>query len=205
MPLADLSLLATAEIVLVRHGETDYNVAHLVNGDPSKPVHLTERGRAQASALAPVVGAIGWGSAWHTRFPRTWETLALMLPDGLPVPRALPELDDIDVGELEGRSIEDWRAWRRGRTLRESPPGGESRIAVLQRYARGFARLEREAALPAIVTCHDQAIRYLENVLSDEDPLFGPVQAIPNATPYAYRVADMALGAERLVLRAATP
>ncbi len=125
-----------------------------------------------------------------------------MLPDGLPVPRVLPELDDIDVGELEGGSIEDWRAWRRGRTLEEAPRGGESRAAVLRRYARGFALLEHEAPLPALVTCHDQAIRYLENVLSDEDPLAGPVQAIPNAAPYAYRRADMALGAERLIARA---
>ena len=70
---------------------------------------------------------------------------------------------------------------------------------MLQRYARGFERLVREAALPAIVICHDQAIRYLENVLAGDDPLFGPVQEIPNATPYAYSGADIALGAERLV------
>ncbi len=74
---------------------------------------------------------------------------------------------------------------------------------MLQRYARGFDRLVQEAALPALVVCHDQAIRYLENVLIDEDPLFGPVQAIPNATPFSYRRADVALGAQRLVERAA--
>ena len=73
---------------------------------------------------------------------------------------------------------------------------------MLRRYARGFARLADEAALPAIVVCHDQAIRYLENVLIDEDPMFGPVQMIPNATPYVYRAADIASGAERLVARA---
>jgi uncharacterized phosphatase len=202
VPLADLSQLATAEIVLVRHGETDYNIARRVNGDPSQPVHLSVHGREQATALAPLIGAIAWGSAWHTRFPRTRETLALLLPGGLPVPREIPELDDIDVGELEGETIEAWRAWRRGRTLDEAPVGGESRIAVLRRYARGFERLVHESELPSIVICHDQAIRYLENTLAGDDPLFGPVQAIPNATPYAYRVSDIALGASRLVARA---
>ena len=73
---------------------------------------------------------------------------------------------------------------------------------MLLRYARGFDRLATEASLPAIVVCHDQAIRYLENVLIDADPLFGPVQAIPNATPYRYRRADLALAAVRLVERA---
>ena len=202
MPLADLSALEHTEFILLRHGQTGYNVARRVNGDPSKPVHLTELGRAQASALAPSLGAVGWGSAWHTRFPRTLETLDLVLPAGRPPRHVIAELDDIDVGELEGGTIEEWRAWRRGRGLEQAPPGGESRIAVLQRYARGFARLAREAPLPAIVVCHDQAIRYLENVLAHEDPMFGPVQEIPNATPFAYRGADVAFGAERLMERA---
>lgn len=202
MPPADLSALDTADLVLVRHGETGYNVARRVNGDPSKPVDLTELGRAQAAALAPVMGAIGWGSAWHTRFPRTRETLELLLPDGRTARYEISELDDIDVGELEGATIEEWRAWRRGRSLEESPPGGESRVAVLRRYAHGFTRLHDEAALPALVVCHDQAIRYLENVLAGEDPLFGPVQMIPNATPYAYASTDMAYAAARLAARA---
>ncbi|HEY1479858.1 MAG TPA: histidine phosphatase family protein [Gaiellales bacterium] len=201
MPVADLARLAEAELVLLRHGETDYNVERRVNGDPSKPVALSARGREQARALAPAIGAIAWASAWHTRFPRTAETLALVLPSGLPVPQVVKELDDIDVGDLEGETIEQWRAWRKGRGLEAAPPGGESRIDVLRRYARGFERLA-DAAVPAIVVCHDQAIRYLENTLIGEDPLFGPVQAIPNATPYAYRSADMALGAQRLVERA---
>ncbi len=202
MPLADLSTLADAEYVLVRHGETEYNVESRVNGDPSVPVSLTERGRAEARALAPVLGPIAWGSAWHTRFPRTRETLALILPDGVPVPQVIAELDDIDVGELEGHTIQEWRAWRKGRGIEEAPPGGESRVHVLMRYARGFDRLATEAALPAIVVCHDQAIRYLENVLIGDDPLFGQVQAIPNATPYSYRREDMLLAAVRLVERA---
>jgi broad specificity phosphatase PhoE len=202
VPLADLSALAGAQFVLLRHGETTYNVERRVNGDPSVPVGLTARGREEAMALAPAIGAVSWGSAWHTRFPRTAETLALVLPGGDPAPRVIPELDDIDVGELEGHTIDEWRAWRRGRSIEETPPGGESRVEVLERYARGFALLVAEAVLPAIVVCHDQAIRYLENVLIDEDPLFGSVQAIPNATPYAYRRADLALAAERLAERA---
>jgi probable phosphoglycerate mutase len=202
VPLADLSALADAEYVLFRHGETTYNVESRVNGDPSVPVMLTERGRQQARALAPVIGAIAWGSAWHTRFPRTRETLELALPSGIPVPQVIPELDDIDVGELEGHTIAEWRAWRKGRGIAEAPPGGESRVDVLLRYARGFERLATEAALPAVVVCHDQAIRYLENALIDEDPLFGPVQAIPNATPYRYTRADMVLAAAHLVERA---
>jgi probable phosphoglycerate mutase len=201
MPLADLSTLDRSELVFLRHGQTDYNVARRVNGDPSLPVHLSDLGRAEAIALAPVIASVPWASAWHTRFPRTRETLDLLLPDG-PPRHVIEELDDINVGVLEGETIEEWRAWRRGRGLEEAPAGGESRIAVLRRYARGFERLVREARLPAIVISHDQAIRYLENALTDEDPMFGPVQMIPNATPYSYTAADLELGARRLTARA---
>ena len=40
------------KIILIRHGESEGNVAHLINDDPSRPVNLTERGRAQAEAAA---------------------------------------------------------------------------------------------------------------------------------------------------------
>jgi probable phosphoglycerate mutase len=202
VPLADPSALDRCAFVFMRHGETDYNVARRVNGDPSKPVHLSTVGRAHVATLAPAISAVAWGSAWHTRFPRTRETLDLLLADGGPPRFEIPELDDINVGVLEGETIEAWRAWRRGRGLAEAPPAGESRIDVLRRYALGFARLVGEARLPALVISHDQAIRYLENVLADEDPMFGPVQMIPNATPYCYTRADLELGAERLAARA---
>jgi probable phosphoglycerate mutase len=202
VPLADLGALDGCQYLLLRHGETTYNLEHRVNGDPSLPVVLSAHGREQAEALAPVLAPVAWGSAWCTRFPRTRVTLELVVPHGLPEPRVLPELDDIDVGDLEGHTIEQWRAWRKGRRLAEVPPGGESRIAVLRRNARGFGILAASAQQPAIVVCHDQAIRYLENAVQGEDPMFGPNQAIPNATPYAYTRDDMELGARRLVERA---
>ena len=136
MPLADLADLAAAEFVLLRHGETVYNVERRVNGDPSVPVELTERGRAQALAVAPAIRAVAWDSAWHTRFPRTRDTLALLLPDGRPVPQIIPELDDINVGDLEGKTIEEWRAWRRGRGLDEAPPAA-SRASTCSSATRG--------------------------------------------------------------------
>ena len=51
----------------------------------------------------------------------------------------LPDLNDITLGKFEGRPIDEYRAW-----LREFGPeapvpgGGESRVDVVARYARGF-------------------------------------------------------------------
>ncbi len=42
--------------VLVRHGQSELNVTHRVNGDPSVPVGLTEQGEAEAGGAPPAAG-----------------------------------------------------------------------------------------------------------------------------------------------------
>src|SRR6185503_16643226 len=104
----------------------------------------------------------------------------------------------IGIGELEGRPRDDYREWRRHHGVEDAPAGGESRLDVIRRYAKGLDRLAHEARRPVIAVTHDQAIRYLENVLRGADPVFGPVGPIPNALPFPYAAADVARGAEIL-------
>ncbi len=196
MPVAvDDAAVASADVVLVRHGETVYNTRNVLSGKPTNPVPLSEHGREQAAALGRRLSGVRWAETYVTRFPRTVETLALILPDGRPVPTVLPDLDDIDVGEFEGRPREDYKAWRRSHGVGEAPEGGESRLAVTARYARGLAWLAANASAPALVITHDQVVRYLENALQHEDPVLGPVGPIPNAMPYPYTREELAAGA----------
>jgi broad specificity phosphatase PhoE len=191
----DDAALASAEVVLVRHGETVYNAKNVLSGKPSNPVPLSEHGREQAAALGRRLSGVRWAETYVTRFPRTVETLALILPDGRPAPTVLADLDDIDVGEFEGRPREDYRAWRRSHDVADAPAGGESRLAATERYGRGLSWLAVNATAPALVVTHDQVVRYLENALQREDPVLGPVGPIPNATPYPYTRDELAAGA----------
>ena len=81
---------------LVRHGGTDYNARRRLNGDPSVPVHLTAEGRAQVAALRGRIAGMPVDSGVRTRFPRTAETIAILLEGrdvprrGLPGPRRRP-------------------------------------------------------------------------------------------------------------------
>ena len=196
MPVAaDAAAVASADVVLVRHGETVYNTRNILSGKPSNPVPLSERGREQAAELGRKLAGILWAETYVTRFPRTVETLALILPGGRPAPTVIPELDDIDVGEFEGRPREDYRVWRRSHGVAEAPMDGESRLAVTERYARGLDWLAANATAPALVITHDQVIRYLENALQREDPVLGPVGPIPNAAPYPSAREELAAGA----------
>ena len=179
---------------LVRHGGTDYNAGRLLNGDPSVPVHLTDGGRAQVAELRDRIAGMPVDLGVRTRFPRTEQTIAILL-EGRDVPVVVcADLDDVLLGEFEGRSVHDYRRFRDENGQEARPPGGESRRDALARYARGFARLLGvEAEAPLVVT-HDIPIRFLANAIRGEDPLDGPVHAIANASLMTVGEDELRLG-----------
>jgi 2,3-bisphosphoglycerate-dependent phosphoglycerate mutase len=167
---------------LVRHGGTDYNLARRLNGDPSVPVHLTDDGRAQVELLRERIAGMPIDLGVRTRFPRTEQTLDILL-QGRDVPVVVcPELDDVLLGEYEGESVDAYRRFRDENGQDARPRGGESRLDALARYTRGFERLlETDARAPLVVT-HDIPIRFLANAIAGEDPLEGHVHAVANAS-----------------------
>lgn len=46
------------KIIFIRHGESEANIAHIINVDPTRAVNLTARGRAQAQAAAERLRAV---------------------------------------------------------------------------------------------------------------------------------------------------
>ena len=189
---------------LVRHGGTDYNLASRLNGDPSVPVHLTEQGREQVALLRDRVADMPIDLGVRTRFPRTEQTIAILL-EGHDVPVVVcADLDDVLLGEFEGRSVEDYRRFRDENGQEARPRGGESRLDALARYTRGFERLlEVDARAPLVVT-HDIPIRFLANAIAGEDPLEGSVHVVANASHLTVGEADMRRGVAAMRERLAT-
>ena len=185
---------------LVRHGRTTFNDQGLVNGDPQVPVELDEVGRSQCRALRAALAGRDFDLAIRTRFPRTGESLALIL-DGRDVPVTVyPELDDVRLGIFESGPIDTYRAWRRTHRPEEPPPGeGESRLDALYRYMRGFERMLGEDAECVLAVLHDVPIRFVANAATGDDPLDGPVTRVENAEVHDFdEVAlERALGAMR--------
>jgi 2,3-bisphosphoglycerate-dependent phosphoglycerate mutase len=187
--------------VLTRHGESELNVTRRVNGDPAVSVRLTERGRSQSIALGQQTANIDLDACVVTRFGRTHETAALAL-DGRDVPMLEePLLDDIYIGELEGRTLDDYRAWKQEHTRADAFPGGESLDAAALRYAAGFRRLLELPHARVLVVSHEIPVRYALNAADGSSDLDGPAHDIVNAVPYLFdeqgltRAAD---GIERL-------
>ncbi|MDX6473311.1 MAG: alpha-ribazole phosphatase [Gaiellaceae bacterium] len=186
--------------ILARHAHSTLNAEGRVNGDPSVPVGLTAEGRAEAERAGHQLAALGLELCVHTRFRRTRETADALL-SGRDVPRLEePLLDDVDVGELEGATIEDYRVWKRAHRRDEPFPGGESLDDCARRYALAFRRLLARPERSVLVVCHEIPVRYALNAAAGSDDLDGPEHLIPNATPYLFDAAALERAAARIEL-----
>jgi phosphoserine phosphatase len=163
-------------------------------------VQLDATGRAQCRALAELLADIPFDLAVHTGFPRTIESLDMLIA-GRNLPRvAMPEFGDVHLGVFEGRPVGEYRRWRRGRSPGDRPPGGESRLDALTRYLAGVEHLLALDADRVLAVVHDVPIRFIANAAQGDDPVDGPVTFIPNASPRAF--AARALGDAARVMRA---
>ena len=172
--------------VIARHGESVLNFENRISGDPSVPVALTEKGREEARLLGQQVAHVPLELCVHTRFSRTRETAEIALA-GRDVPFELePLLDDINVGELEGRTLEDYRAWKRAHVRSDAFPGGESLDDAARRYATAFEKLLERPERSILVIAHEIPLRYAINAADGSDDLDGPAHQLANATPYLF-------------------
>ena len=188
--------------VFVRHGESRLNLERRVNGDPSVDVPLTDEGQSQAHKLGVEIANIGFDLCVHTRFSRTKETAEIALA-GRNVPLAEePLLDDIDVGDLDGETLEAYRAWKHSHAREVSFPGGESLDDAALRYARAFRGLLSLPHDTVLVITHEIPIRYALNGASSSDSLDGPAHEVENAVAYLFddvALAHAAAGIESIV------
>jgi 2,3-bisphosphoglycerate-dependent phosphoglycerate mutase len=184
--------------ILVRHGQSQLNASQHVNGDPAVPVALTEQGREEAAALGVQLTGIALDLCVHTRFGRTGETARIALGHRAVPVEVEPGLDDIDVGELEGRTIEEYRTWKRAHTRADAFPGGESLDAAALRYADAFDTLLTRAERRILVVCHEIPVRYALNAAGGSDELDAPIHDVANATPYLFDSDALRRAADRI-------
>jgi broad specificity phosphatase PhoE len=184
--------------VLTRHAHSTLNLAHRVNGDPSVPVTLTPEGHAQAEQLGHQLAELPLDLCVHTRFGRTLETADAALR-GRDVPLLEePLLDDIYVGELEGQTLDEYRAWKLAHTRADAFPGGESLDDAARRYATAYEQLLARPEQSILVVCHEIPVRYALNAAAGSDDLDGPEHSIPNATPYLFDETTLARAARHI-------
>lgn len=184
--------------VFARHAESMLNYERRVNGDPSRSVPLTDDGRQEARLLGLQVSALPLDACFHTRFDRTRDTARLAI-EGRDIPLLEQEqFDDVRIGDLEGWTIDEYRAWKREHTRSDRFPGGESLDEAALRYAAAYRDLLDRPFDCVLVVCHEIPIRYALNAVGGSDDLDAPVHDIPNGTPFLFDDGALEQAADRV-------
>lgn len=134
---------------MVRHGETDWNTEHRMQGRSDIP--LNERGRKQASFAAKFLKDTPIDTIYTSPLSRARETAEIIRGER-PIP-VIPEegLLEIDLGAWDGCTPEDldekfpgaYDIWR-AHPEKARPEGGETFPAVQERAAAATERIAAE-------------------------------------------------------------
>ncbi|WP_445155670.1 histidine phosphatase family protein [Arthrobacter sp. Hor0625] len=192
------SLPGITGLVLVRHGESEGNIAatlaretgaHVINV-PARDadVGLSETGREQALALGRLLAGVpeaGRSAVWSSPYARARQTAELAVQTGgwreqirldeRLRDRELGILDMLTSAGVEARLPEEARRRSWLGKFYYRPPGGESWADVVLRLRSLLADLDREhPGEEVLVVCHDALIvlfRYILQGLTEAEVL----------------------------------
>jgi 2,3-bisphosphoglycerate-dependent phosphoglycerate mutase len=202
-------------LVLVRHGQSDWNLKNLFTGwkDPD----LTEQGIKEAKDAGRKLKAQGFkfDIAFTSVLKRAQHTLDLMLAEigqtGLQTRKNLA-LNERDYGDLSGLNKDDARKrwgeeqvliWRRSYDV--PPPGGESLKDTLARALPYYVQEILPCVLRGervLVAAHGNSLRALIMVLEKLTPENILKRELGTGVPIIYRLNEDATVASKLDLAA---
>jgi len=188
-------------LVLVRHGQSEWNLKNLFTG--WRDVDLSEQGVAEAREAGRRLKARGleFDCAFTSALKRAQHTLALMLEElgqtGLAETRD-QALNERDYGDLVGLNKDDARrkwgeeqvhVWRRSYDV--APPGGESLKDTVARALPYYCQQILPTVLDGkrvLVSAHGNSLRALVMVLDRLTPKTIPTMELETGVPLVYRL-----------------
>ena len=200
-------------LVLVRHGQSEWNLKNLFTGwkDPA----LTEKGIGEAKAAGQRLKALGlsFDIAYTSALSRAQNTCTLILDQlgqsGLHTIRD-EALNERDYGDLSGLNKDDARAkwgeeqvhiWRRSYDV--SPPGGESLKDTVARVLPYYCQEILPRVLRGervIVAAHGNSLRALVMVLDRLTPATIPSMELDTGVPLVYHLnADSTVASKKVI------
>ncbi len=200
-------------LVLVRHGQSEWNLKNLFTG--WRDVDLTDKGVAEAIAAGRALKARGlvFDIAFTSALKRAQRTLTLMLGelgrDGLETLRD-QALNERDYGDLSGLNKDDARKkwgeeqvhkWRRSYDI--APPGGESLKDTGARVWPYYLHVIQPHVLrgeTVIVAAHGNSLRALIMALDGMTPDEIVRTELATGVPVIYRLnADSTVASKEIL------
>ncbi len=191
--------------LLVRHAESVFSARGLATGRVDVRCPLSERGEAQARALAEDLASEDIDLCVTSELERTRQTADLALADRAVARIVLAELNDALYGRYEGGPLDAYLAWAHANDSAAEPPGGgERRQTLVARYADGFRRVVERPERAILVVTHSLPIAYVVMALAGRDPARrAPV--VEYAKPHALSGGELAQAVARLDAWCAAP
>jgi probable phosphoglycerate mutase len=149
--------LAMPVVMLIRHGENDYVKAGRLAG--RKPgVHLNEKGRAQAAALADALKSVPLKAVYSSPLARTMETAAPIAEIHQLEVIENAGLLEVDYGEWQDKTLKQLRRRKLWKTVQNTPslmrfPGGESFAEAQLRIANEIIHLSAAHKPKDLIAC----------------------------------------------------
>jgi 2,3-bisphosphoglycerate-dependent phosphoglycerate mutase len=200
-------------LVLLRHGQSEWNLKNLFTGwrDPDLTLAGIEEARGAGRRLQAT--GIRFDQAFTSALTRAQRTLDLALAEmgqsGLPEERAAA-LNERDYGDLCGLNKDDARKkwgeeqvhlWRRSYDVQ--PPGGESLRDTVARVLPYYCQNILPQVLAqrrVLVAAHGNSLRALILVLDRLSPTTIPALELATGVPIVYRLNSDSTVASKVIL-----
>lgn len=169
-------MLKTKNLLIVRHGQTDYNKKGMVQGS-GIDASLNDTGRKQAKKFYKAYKDYGFDKLYISELKRTYESAEPFIKDGLEYEK-LVGLNEISWGEKEGQPFSQnthseykdmIQAWQNGE-LDHKIKKGESPLEVMTRQKQAMdVIMSNEKEENVLILMHGRAMRILVCWLLNHD------------------------------------
>jgi probable phosphoglycerate mutase len=176
------------ELILLRHGETEWSQAGKHTGRTDIP--LTARGKAIAAALAPTFAGRKFAAVFTSPAERAVQTADLALGPAAVSAKPDPDLWEWDYGGYEGLTTAQirqqqpgWYLWRDGVIPGDADHPGETADAVGERTDRVLSRVRPLLADGDVVlVAHGHVLRVLTARWLGLEPVGGKLFRLDTGT-----------------------
>ena len=162
------------KLYIIRHGQTDWNIAKKIQGRQDIP--LNKRGHFQAQCLGKAMETRPITAVFSSPQIRAMETaIAVASPAGVPV-IPVRDLMEINYGVWEGKTEEEllrddralYEAWW-SHPAETAPPEGESINQVNERCRQAWKEIKPQLTGDAAIVAHGGLLaHFMEQLLGSE-------------------------------------
>lgn len=151
------------KLIIVRHGETNYNVQRIVSFSKTKDCHLTQKGIEQAYTAKEELNNISWDIVIISEMYRAQQTAAIINEDKQKVMFIDSRINELITG-IEGESYSVYKYLQEEHA---APKNAESFSDVIARVQEFIDELRKKSYDSVLIVTHLVVLRAIKQIVED--------------------------------------